>query len=855
MRVLLRLVRYALYLALSGVLLGCLAIGIAYWLISPRLPSVETLRDVRLQVPLRVYTSDDKLVATFGETRRIPVSIEQVPAKVKNAFLAAEDARFYEHPGFDMQGIFRAVWHLVRTGGDKGPGGSTITQQVARNFFLSPEQTYTRKISELFLALRIENALSKDEILALYLNKIFLGHRAYGVAAAAEFYYGKTLDQLDLAECAMLASLPKFPSTGNPLFNRDRAVQRRNYVLARMSENKFITEKEMKEAMEQPDRSYAHEPPIEVEAPYLAEMVRADAMERLGNDALTDGYSIRTTIDSRMQEAANKALRDSLIDYDRRHGYRGAEAHVELKPGAKPEDLNRELANFRPIAGLVPGIVSEVSKEQAQVYLADGQTVILDKASVEWARPYQSENSRGPAPKTVDSVLKAGDIVRVARNDEDKWTLGQIPAAQSALVSLDPDDGAIRALVGGFSFGRSKFNRATQSARQPGSGFKPFLYAAAFEHGFTPASILNDAPLSFPDPSRPGGVWSPSNDDDKFEGPMRLREALVKSVNLISVRLLDAIGVRYAREFITRFGLPLEAMPENLSMSLGTAAVAPLMMARGYAVFANGGMLVDPYFIATIKDRDGKEIYTAQPARACRDCPERLLDDARLARAAAASAATAATVPSATPGDIAAAATIAPAASPASRFAPIAAASAATTAPATPAEPGKPRLAPRTLDVRTAYLVSSLLRDVVRRGTGHAAMELKRNDLAGKTGTTNEHRDAWFNGFNDRVVTSVWVGFDDFSSLGRGEFGSKAALPIWINYMRVALDGLAERPFATPPGISTARIDPGSGYLASSDDAGAILEYFKSEDIDRLAAPPPEDMLDEEGHQEAYDIF
>ena len=848
MRVFLRLLRYALFLALGAAVLGCLTVGIAYWLISPRLPSAESLRDVRLQVPLRVYTADDKLIATFGETRRIPVAIANVPAQVKNAFLAAEDARFYDHPGFDLQGIFRAVWHVVRTGGDKGPGGSTITQQVARNFFLSPEQTYTRKVSELFLALRIESALSKDEILELYLNKIFLGHRAYGIAAAAEFYYGKTLDQLEVGEAAMLASLPKFPSTGNPLYNRERAMQRRNYVLARMQENGFIDEAQMRAAMALPDRSYAHEPPIEVEAPYLAEMVRVEALERLGNDALTDGYSIKTTLDSRMQEAANKAVRDALTSYDRRHGWRGPEAHVELAAGATPETLGRELANFRTIAGLAPGIVSDVSKEHATIYLGDGQSISLDKAGVEWARAYQSENSRGPAPKSVDAVLKAGDIVRVARTgdgEEEKWTLSQLPAAQAALVSLDSDDGAIRALVGGFSFARSKFNRATQSARQPGSSFQPFLYAAAFEHGFTPASILNDAPIVFPDPSRPDGIWAPSNDDDKFEGPMRLREALVKSVNLISVRLLDAVGVRYAREYITRFGLPLEALPENLSMALGTASVAPLMMARGYAVLANGGMLVDPYFVASIKDRDGKEIYLAQPARACRDCPERLLDDARTAQAAAAANAPTAAIP----------VPVANTSPPLNRFVPIGNAQASTTpaAAAAPVEPGKPRLAQRTLDGRTAYLVTSLMRDVIRRGTGSAAMTLKRNDLAGKTGTTNEHRDAWFSGFNAQTATTVWVGLDDFGSLGRGEFGAKAALPIWIDYMRVALDGVPERPFATPPGISTARIDPTSGYLASSDDPGAILEIFRSEDIARLAAPPEE--LDESQQGEPYDIF
>ena len=835
---LLRLLRWLVFLGLSGLLLGALGVGVAYWLVAPRLPSVETLRDVRLQVPLRVYTADGKLLATFGETRRIPVRIDQVPAKVKNAFLAAEDANFYDHPGIDYQGFLRAVGLMVAKGSLHVPGGSTITQQVARNFFLSSEVSLTRKVTEIFLSFRIENALSKDEILELYLNKIFLGNRAYGVAAAAEFYYGKTLDQLSLAECAMLASLPKFPSTGNPLFNRKRATERRNYVLQRMLENRFIADAEYRAALAENDGSYAHEPPIEVDAPYLAEMVRQEALDRLGSEALNDGYRVITTLDSRRQQAANDAVRDDLIAYDQRHGYRGPEAHVELPPDATKEDWDKHLANFRTVARLIPGIVTEAAKDHATVYLEDAQSVALNLEAVQWARAYQNESSRGAAPKSVDAVMKPGDIVRLARDAEGKWRLGQIPAAQAALVSLDPEDGAIRALVGGFSFARSKFNRATQSARQPGSGFKPFLYSAAFEHGFTPASILNDAPLVFPDPSRPDGVWAPSNDDDKFEGPMRLREALVKSVNLISVRLLDAIGVRYAREYVTRFGLPLEALPENLSMALGTASMSPLLMARGYAVFANGGLLVDPYFVASIEDRDGSVVYRADPARACRDCPERLLDDARAAQAADAE--------HTPPG---------PATTTAARLLPIGTAQAATVGTGAGGD-GKAKLAPRAIDRRNAYLVSSLMRDVVRRGTGRDAMVLKRNDLAGKTGTTNEHRDAWFTGFNDQLVTSVWVGFDDFSSLGRGEFGAKAALPIWIDYMRVALQDVPERPFAMPPGVSTARIDPETGTLASSDDSRAIQEVFKTEDIDRLSTHEAESEQNTDSRQrEAYDIF
>jgi len=841
MRLFLRLLRYFLVLALVGVVFGCLSLGVAYWLTAPRLPSVETLKAVRLQVPLRVYTADNRLIATFGETRRIPVKIDKIPTQLKQAFIAAEDARFYEHPGFDWQGVVRAGLHVVFSGGEKTQGASTITQQVARNFFLSSEKSYTRKLSELFLARRIEQALTKDEILELYLNKIFLGNRAYGVAAAAEFYYGKTLDQLTLSESAMLASLPKFPSTGNPLNNRTRAVERRNvYVLQRMLENRFITPEQFKLASAEPDLSYAHEPPIEVEAPYLAEMVRRDALERLGNDAMTDGYTIHTTLDSRAQDAANQALRDDLVSYDQRHGYRGPEAHVELAAGFTPADLDKRLDPYHPVVGLIPGIVTESEEKSALVYLDDGQSVPLDLAAVAWARTYQDESHRGAAVKRVDAVLKVGDIVRLGRGADGKWKLTQVPAAQGALLALNPEDGAIIAEVGGFSYARSKFNRAVQSNRQPGSSFKPYFYAAAFEHGFTPASMINDAPIVFADPSKPNGLWTPQNDDGKFDGPMRLREAMVQSKNLVSVRLLDAIGVRYAREYVTRFGIPIDQIPDNLSMALGTASVSPLIMARGFAVFANGGFLVDPYFIDSISDRDGKEIYKAHPVVACRHCPERVIEDARLAAAQGA-------------GDK-------PDAIKTSALSPIASANAAALPAAPGGDAGKPLLAPRVLDARIAYLIGSLLHDVVRRGTGHDAMVLKRNDLAGKTGSTNDHRDAWFTGYNDSVVASTWVGFDDFSSLGRangiGEFGAQAALPMWISFMRETTKGTPERPFEMPSGITTARIDPDTGQLASSGDGKSMLEVFKVEDIARLAAGPNNPTEQEKRvQQDAYGIF
>lgn len=832
------MLRYALILCVSGLIVGCISVGIAYWLIEPRLPSVDVLKDVRLQVPLRVYSADGKLIATFGETRRIPVKIENVPQQLKNAFLAAEDANFYHHSGIDFTGILRAFGYMIVKRSLHVPGGSTITQQVARGFFLSPEVSLTRKATEIFLSFRIEHELTKDEIFQLYLNKIFFGNRAYGVAAAAEFYYGKTLDQLTLDESAMLASLPKFPSSSNPLSNRTRATERRNYVLQRMLDNGFISTAQFKQASAEPDRSYAHEPPIEVEAPYVAELVRRDALDRLGNDALTDGYNIYTTIDARDQDAANQALRDDLIAYDQRHGYRGPLAHVDLPAHPLPPDLDKLLESYQAVVGLIPGIVVESSDKSADVYLQDGQSVPLDLDAVRWAQRYKDESHRGAPPKQVDDVLKAGDIVRLARAADGKWKLSQVPAVQGAIIALSPEDGAIKAEVGGFSYARSKFNRVVQASRQPGSSFKPFFYAAAFDHGFTPASIINDAPIVFADPSKPDGLWAPKNDDDKFDGPMRLREAMVQSKNLVSVRLLDAIGVRYAREYATRFGFSMEQMPDNLSLALGTASVSPLTMARANAVFANGGFLIDPYFIDHILDRDGKQIFKAQPAVACRHCPQRLLEDAREQAEAAKPKAAAPIKTALSPINDAQAQT--------------------TTTPA--ADPDVPKLAPRAIDARTAYLISSLLHDVIRRGTGHAAMVLKRNDLAGKTGSTNDHRDAWFNGYHDDLAVSVWVGFDDFSSLGRsngvGEFGAQAALPMWISFMGAALNGVAEKPFETPPGITTARIDPITGQLAPAGSANSMLEVFKAEDIARLASGVNNQTEQEKKvQQDAYGIF
>ena len=829
----LRLLRRALYLFAGLALLGVIAIGVAYWLISPRLPDVQELRNVQLQVPLSIYTRDGKLMALIGETRRFPVKIEQVPEHVREAFIAIEDARFYEHPGVDWRGISRAVWLLATTDDKRVPGGSTITQQVARQFFLSAEYSYSRKLTEIFLALKMERELSKDEIFELYLNKSFFGNRAYGVAAAAEFYYGKSLDQLTLAEAATLASIPKFPSSGNPIINPERALERRNYVLLRMFEEQLITEAEMRAAQAEPMNASPHEPKIEAEAPYVAEMVRAEMEQRYGADATTSGLRVYTTIDSAHQAAAAAAVQSGLLEYDRRHGWRGPEAQLELAADEDDAALRTRLRAYPALGGLASGIVSGFEGDSARLVTASGE-VLLDAKATRWT---------GKAPNVL---LKRGDVVRYAlapvpapkpgatapaEPPKPEYLVAQIPGAQATLVSLQPEDGAIRALVGGFSFGLNKFNRATQAQRLPGSSFKPFVYAAAFERGFSPASIVLDAPVVFRD--RAGNVWRPQNDAGNFAGPMRLREAMVQSRNLVSVRLLDAIGVDFASRYITQFGFSQESLPPNLSMSLGTSSLTPLSIARGYAVFANGGFRIDPWFVDRVLDRNGVELSRTNPARACRGCPGRAAGEQR-----------AATVVDGF--DFSDGGTPAPAPEPAAEEPAADVAAAEDTGPL--------NLAPRAIDERTAFLVSSLMKDVVKRGTATAARVLEREDIGGKTGSTNDHRDAWFSGFGGDLVTTVWVGKDDFKSLGRGEYGGKAALPIWINYMRTALDGVPQRELVPPSGIITASVSPSSGRLVPEGTPGSITDFFKSEDYDRITSAGF-DVDPSLSDEEAFDIF
>ena len=892
MRRLLRWLRRLTYAAVVLMVLGVAALGVLYWLLVPRLPDVEGLRHVEMQLPMNVYSREGRLIAQFGEVRRYPINIHDVPDHLKHAFLAVEDARFYEHSGVDWRGISRAVWLLATTHGHRVPGGSTITQQVVKQFFLSNEYSYTRKLTEIALALKIERELTKDQIFELYLNKSFFGNRAYGVAAGAEYYYGKRLNELTLAESASLAAIPKFPSSGNPLSNPDRAKERRNYILDRMFELHFITDPERRTAQAEPPHAAPHEPPVEVEAPYVAEMVRQAMIDRYGSDALNRGYRVYTTIDATKQAAANMAVRNDLLVYDRRHGYRGPEAKIDLSVETDRATLVQKVMARGIFGGLLPGVVLQTSDRGATVLLGDGQEVAIDLDAVRWAI------APGKPPR-VNVLLAHGDVIRllpITKADQEKaaqiaaaekirnkadadkiaplptidpdggkivgYQLDEIPKAQSALVSLEPEDGALRALVGGFSFASSKFNRATQSLRQPGSSFKPFVYAAAFERGFSPASIVLDAPVVFNDRSS-GKSWRPQNDDGKFEGPIRLREALARSRNLVSVRLVDAIGVDFVYHYVQNFGFSAQSIPQNLSMALGTASVPPMTMARAYTVFANGGFLVEPYFIDRVVDRDGMTIARAHPMRACQGCAERIQQDQAVSSVVdgfdlgpVATAALAASAES----DSADASSAA--SSPASTIASVPVQPQPVPAPAVaaPADPdfvGPPSTFPahRAIDERTAFLLVSMMKDVIKHGTGTPALVLKREDIGGKTGTTNDMRDAWFSGFGGHLVTSVWVGMDDFSTLGHGEFGARAALPIWIDYMRVALTDVPQRTFDPPAGIVTATIDRGSGRLLSPGTPGGMEEYFKAEELERFQNEVPGSADATATNEDAFDIF
>lgn len=782
-------------LALFSVLgTGIVILAVVAAVLLPTLPPVRDLSQVELKVPLRVYTADGQLIAEFGEEKRIPVKIENVPPQLIQAILAAEDHSFYSHHGVDFLGIARAAWRNFRSS-STSQGASTITMQVARNFFLSPEKTYTRKLREVLLAFKIEQELSKDEILELYINKIFLGHRAYGFAAAAQIYYGNTLDKLTLPEVALLAGLPKAPSRDNPLTNPQSALERRNYVLRHMHGLGYIDQAALDRALEAPLTASRHALRYEADAPYVAEMVRQYMFQAYDEKTYAGGFHVYTTIDSRHQRAADRALRRALLEYDRRHGYRGPDGQVALREPVEADRLDDALKDYRIVGDLVPGVVVTVEEQSAAVYTQDGVTIHLDWDGMSWARPYIDENTVGAAPKVAAQIVKSGDIVYVeppegvqpGAENGGGWRLAQIPQVAGALVSLRPRDGAILALAGGFDFYHSSFNRATQAERQPGSSLKPFVYTAALEKGFTPASTISGAPIVIEDANLED-EWRPENYSRRFFGPTRLRRALALSLNTVSIRLVRAIGPVYTADYLTRFGFARDKLPRNLSLALGNASATPLQMASAFAVYANGGFRVQPYFIARVEDARHNVLEQAQPLMACSECPDTVVDAKG---------------------------------NPTGSARPVPAAQLKESgAPETPSS------APRVLAPEVNFLMTSMMQDVIREGTGSGAKALGRSDLAGKTGTTDDYRDAWFSGYNGEVTATAWVGFDQATSLGRGEAGGRTALPMWVDYMRVALDGVPETPAAPPAGVVRAHVHAETGEPIAPADPQAIVEYF-----------------------------
>lgn len=750
--------RWGLYL-LAGVLgLGLVAAAIAGLtaaLVYPSLPSLEVLTDYRPKVPLRIYSEDGALLGEFGEERRAVVRVQDTPLVLRQAILAAEDERFYQHGGVDTLGVLRAALANIVSGGAK-EGASTITMQVARNFFLSSEKTFRRKINEALLAIKIEHALSKDQILEIYLNHIFLGQRAYGFAAAAQIYYGKPLKNLSLAEAAMLAGLPKAPSAYNPVVNPARAQARQRYVLGRMLKLGYITQAEYDQAINERLRIRHSTQDFDVPADHVAEMVRQYMVQRYGEQIYVTGMRVYTTIRREEQQAAADAVLRGLVAFNRRRGYAGPESHMELPgdPKAAVEYLDNHLPDLREVGGMLPAVVLAVDKKRILARLASGEAIELGASELKFAQRFLAADA--PAKRR----MRRGSVIRVVRLDGKTWQLTYLPQVEAALVALSPQDGAIRALVGGFDFSRNQFNRITQAWRQPGSSFKPFIYSAALDRGLTPASVLEDAPINL-DPFETGGVlWEPKNFDGVMEGPMTLRDALRKSKNLVSIRVLQAVGIDAARAHVARFGFDMARIPPYLTMALGAGEVTPLAMAAAYSAFANGGLLVRPYLITRITDKAGRTLEAFQ-------------------------------------------------------------------APA----------AQRILDARNAFIMTTMLQDVVRRGTATAAMQLNRSDLAGKTGTTNDHRDAWFAGYNPHRVAVAWVGYDQPRPMGGGETGSVAALPIWMAYMGRVLRDVPDQPYTMPPGIVTLPVDPRTGRVLA-DGSGGMIEYFYEEFLPTAQATP-----------------
>jgi penicillin-binding protein 1A len=785
----------ALYVVIAAALglcgLGLVVIFAAYLALAPGLPSVADLKDIHLQVPLRIFSRDGRLLAVFGEKHRIPLDYKDIPPLMVNAVVAAEDENFWTHPGVDVQGVLRAGVHFAATG-ERDQGGGTITMQLARTF-VSNQKTFTRKAREAFLAFRIEKELTKQEILALYLNQSYLGERAYGVGAAAQTYYGTDVAHLTLAQTAMIAGLPQSPSVANPLVNPQRALSRRGYVLSRLLANGYISKQQYSQAMAEPDNAAYHGDATEVDAPYVAELVRNYMVDKYGEGVYDSGYSVVTTVDSRLQPLATKAVRDGLLAYDQRHGWRGAVAKVALAAKPSEDDLEKAVEERDHVGGLYPAVVTQVAAQSAEFY-ADGEgAVSVNWDGIKWARKYLNESGMGPAPKAATDVLARGDVVYLRKLDSGAWVLAQVPTAQSALVAVDPVDGAIAALVGGFDFDASKFDRVTQAHRQPGSSFKPFIYSAALENGFTTATVVPNAPVVVNDAAN-GNVWRPKNFEGDFSGPTRLRNALAHSLNLVSIRVLQQLGVDPTIKYLQNFGFGADELPRDLTLALGSGALQPLEMVRAYAVFANRGYRITPYYIQSVLDGDGKPLFQATPEIACDTC--KLPDK----------------------GD---------------------------------PDTGMPEAAPQAITPQNAWLMTSLMQEVIKTGTGVLAQSLNRPDIAGKTGTSNDFTDAWFDGFTDHLVAVVWVGNDQPSqSLGAGEQGALAALPIWMDFMGPALNGvpIPKDPFPRPFGIEEARIDPNTGLLVSADDPESIFEYF-------LTGHLPEKEADKKKTPDNPDIF
>jgi len=858
---------------LTGSLAATSGVIGAYYYVAPSLPKAETIRDIPLQIPLRIFSRDGRLIEEVGERRRMLVAYDDLPQYVVDAFVSAEDGRFFEHPGVDYQGILRALLQLASTGEIKS-GGSTITQQLARDYFLTREQTFIRKLREAFLAYQIEQAFSKEEIMALFVNKMFFGQRAYGVAAAAQVYYGKNLQDINIAEAATLAGVLPAPSDYNPVRSPIEARERRTYVLNRMSELDYINDAQLADALGYPLESKLHGTATELSAPYVAEMVRREMLNRYGEATYSAGYRVVTTVDSRLQSAGNYAVTNGLLEFTRRRGYRGPLATVDSDPEILsqpyvewPEELQLALQNYGNPAGLSVAIVTVVNEDNtADILLQNGTSTSLPWHGISWAKPFIDRETSGPAPKTAHEVLKPGDIIYVMPITIGDWALAQVPEAQSALVSVDPQDGAITTLVGGLDFSLSKFNRASQSARQPGSSFKPFIYSAALKAGNTMATILLDAPVVI-NSAALERLWRPVNYSGRFYGEQRMRQAMVRSMNLASVRLLlNNTGIRTAVDHLAPFGFNDSALPRNGSLALGGGNASPLDMAQAYATFANGGYAVKPFVIDAIIGPDDEMLYRANPLVVCPECepgeepsvddfsprypisdpltdevigiePDSLIPDSMdpgaLDELSALSELTASLEQMAELGE---------------SYQPD-----ATVAPELFADVN---VAPRIISAQNAFLIQDAMRDVIRSGTGVRARVLGRSDLSGKTGTSNDRRDAWFAGFNSNVVGVVWVGYDDDLPLGPREEGSRTALPIWIEFARIALRRVPLGQMEMPEGIVSVRISKTTGCPASAQHPfeDVMFEHFREEFVPECEASEslPDIFNDSEEDEELF---